>query len=324
MFTGHEFDSETTYDYHGARYYNRELGRYMSVDPLAMKFFGWSTYNYVMGNPIMLIDPTGKAPEDWIGKKDANGNTTWEWDPNVDGPDKLPSGYTEYAKPGDKYLSQDYDSEGNQRWVKLGHGKDKWSYVTGDVNNQGMPIDNDYTEQGLAAQRLHEKLMANHAALEGFFTDIFLGVATLPFGGGGGLLARSAATALINGSVNLTGQLMANNWNFKKVDVLGVGIATTSGLIGGKPILNALGSAGIDAIFDYSQSDGFKTIVGNNKKSFQRVGNDFLWNGLGNLGASSFGKNPILFETVGTAVTGVPTNVINTITNDNIFPELKK
>ena len=120
QFTGHEFDSETTYDYHGARYYNREMGRYMSVDPLAMKFPGWSTYNYVMGNPIMLIDPTGKAPEDWIGKKDANGNTTWEWDPNVDGPDKLPSRYTEYAKPGDKYLSQDYDSEGNQRWVKLG------------------------------------------------------------------------------------------------------------------------------------------------------------------------------------------------------------
>ncbi len=57
MFTGHEFDSETTYDYHGARYYNRELGRYMSVDPLIK--YHESPYIYASGNPIMFIDPNG-------------------------------------------------------------------------------------------------------------------------------------------------------------------------------------------------------------------------------------------------------------------------
>ena len=34
----------------------------MSLDPKAMQFPEWSPYNYVMGNPIALIDANGKAP----------------------------------------------------------------------------------------------------------------------------------------------------------------------------------------------------------------------------------------------------------------------
>ncbi len=63
QFTGHHFDGETTYGYHGARYYNRELGRYMSVDPLASSFPAWTSYHYVHANPIGFIDPTGKKAE---------------------------------------------------------------------------------------------------------------------------------------------------------------------------------------------------------------------------------------------------------------------
>lgn len=60
QFTGHQYDGETNYEYHGARYYNRELGRYMSVDPMASKAFGWSTYRYCFNNPIMYTDPNGR------------------------------------------------------------------------------------------------------------------------------------------------------------------------------------------------------------------------------------------------------------------------
>lgn len=59
QFTGHEHDGETGYDYHGARYYNRELGRYMSVDPLAHLREWVSPYNFVQNNPINRVDPTG-------------------------------------------------------------------------------------------------------------------------------------------------------------------------------------------------------------------------------------------------------------------------
>ena len=36
----------------------------MSLDPLAMEFAAWSDYNYVLGNPIMLVDPSGRSPEE--------------------------------------------------------------------------------------------------------------------------------------------------------------------------------------------------------------------------------------------------------------------
>ena len=42
QFTGHERDGETNYQYHGARYYDEDLARYMSVDPWAMQFHAWS------------------------------------------------------------------------------------------------------------------------------------------------------------------------------------------------------------------------------------------------------------------------------------------
>jgi len=80
MTTQHERDQETGLDYRGARYYDSDIARFLSVDPWAKKYTAWSTYNYVMGNPVMLVDPTGRGPEDWISKE---GSNVWEYDSRV-------------------------------------------------------------------------------------------------------------------------------------------------------------------------------------------------------------------------------------------------
>ena len=45
------------------RDYDSDVARFLSLDPLAAEFPAWSDYNYVLGNPVMFIDPDGKAPK---------------------------------------------------------------------------------------------------------------------------------------------------------------------------------------------------------------------------------------------------------------------
>jgi RHS repeat-associated protein len=59
-FTGKERDAESGLDYFGARLYMPALGRWTGVDPLAEKHPEWSPYNYVLNNPLVLIDPDGQ------------------------------------------------------------------------------------------------------------------------------------------------------------------------------------------------------------------------------------------------------------------------
>ncbi len=69
-FTGKQRDAETGYDYFGARYYDARIANWSSVDPLLKKHIGWNPYNYVLRNPIALIDPDGKDPRrDQLGSK---------------------------------------------------------------------------------------------------------------------------------------------------------------------------------------------------------------------------------------------------------------
>ena len=58
--TQHERDEETGLDYRGARYYDADIERFLSLDPHASDYSSWSAYNYVFGNPVHYIDMDGK------------------------------------------------------------------------------------------------------------------------------------------------------------------------------------------------------------------------------------------------------------------------
>ncbi|MEL6865908.1 MAG: RHS repeat-associated core domain-containing protein, partial [Bacteroidota bacterium] len=59
--THHERDQETGLDYRGARFYDSDIARFLSLDPLAMTFATLSDYVYVAGMPVIAVDPDGRA-----------------------------------------------------------------------------------------------------------------------------------------------------------------------------------------------------------------------------------------------------------------------
>ncbi|MBL7808067.1 MAG: VCBS repeat-containing protein [Saprospiraceae bacterium] len=61
-YTGKEQDEGTDLYYFGARYYDPVASLWLSVDPMTEKYPGWSGYNYVLWNPVKLVDPDGEEP----------------------------------------------------------------------------------------------------------------------------------------------------------------------------------------------------------------------------------------------------------------------
>ncbi len=59
-FNGKELDESTGYYYYGARYYDPAISIFLSVDPLAEKYYPINPYTYVANNPINAIDPDGR------------------------------------------------------------------------------------------------------------------------------------------------------------------------------------------------------------------------------------------------------------------------
>jgi RHS repeat-associated protein len=63
LFTSKERDVENGLDYFGARMFDSDISRFLSLDPLQAKCFAYSPYNYVVGNPVLFHDPNGKGVE---------------------------------------------------------------------------------------------------------------------------------------------------------------------------------------------------------------------------------------------------------------------
>ena len=84
-FTGKERDTETGYDYFGARYYSSALPMWLSVDPLSDDYPNITPYAYCNWNPVTRIDPDGMADyytEDgtFIANDNVNDNKVYQQD----------------------------------------------------------------------------------------------------------------------------------------------------------------------------------------------------------------------------------------------------
>ena len=66
-YTGREFDPETGIYEYRARYYDPNVGRFTSEDPIEFGG-GVNFYRYARNNPLINIDPAGLDAYDWIGK----------------------------------------------------------------------------------------------------------------------------------------------------------------------------------------------------------------------------------------------------------------
>ena len=62
LFTGREYDRSTGLYYYRARYYDPEIGRFVSEDPLGFAAGDVNFYAYVNNNPVNANDPSGNCP----------------------------------------------------------------------------------------------------------------------------------------------------------------------------------------------------------------------------------------------------------------------
>lgn len=107
---------------YGARFYNPDIARWLTQDPLAEKHYGVSPYAYVGNNPIRRIDPDGRI---WV---DANGNRVWD-----------NNNWTKYATPEMRELGNTLRSTktGAKQFEKLVSNPAEIKVIINDTDTPG-------------------------------------------------------------------------------------------------------------------------------------------------------------------------------------------
>ena len=68
-FTGKTWDETSALMYYGARYYDPQIGRFVTADPTIQRPYDpqdFNRYTYTRSNPIKYVDPTGLGWWDWL------------------------------------------------------------------------------------------------------------------------------------------------------------------------------------------------------------------------------------------------------------------
>lgn len=104
-YNGKELDRSNGLDWYdyGARHYDPALGRWITPDPMAEKYYPMSPYSYTLGNPIIYKDPNGTDAEITI-----QGNTI-----------TIRANIFICGKNASKQLANIYQQDINNTWGKI-------------------------------------------------------------------------------------------------------------------------------------------------------------------------------------------------------------
>ncbi|MBK9402640.1 MAG: hypothetical protein IPN36_17905 [Bacteroidetes bacterium] len=158
----------------GARIYDSRIGRFLSIDPLASEFRGYSNYSFSINNPIQYIDKDGLYP---IVPEVTGVKTLIQVLSSANVKDL--ASFTAYYG-GSSNLSVDGKNTGNKRylysksngWIDLRHvsnaalATDKW-YITGaQVLREGEDTEQAQEKYDPSSAWSYEDLVSNKLGVE--------------------------------------------------------------------------------------------------------------------------------------------------------------
>ena len=220
QFTGYEKDQETGLHYAEARYYDSRLSIFNSTDPMWYKYPHLSPYTYCSNNPIMRIDPDGRA-DDWYEYKDKNGNSQVMWR---------------------KSQNKTYKDDNGNTWNNIG---ENYLSINGDNATLFTQHTNSKGELYLSSSSYNLANEKSANALTSTLGDIFSKSSAVAGALGGYAEGSNATFRLTNGKGVLDFKFYGNGWKGNQwitpnsVSKIGKGIGNFGKILGGLGVITS-------------------------------------------------------------------------------------